>query len=86
MLPGHDEQALTLLAEHLTAEKAVAVEYDGSAGIAFEEIPGRDNDWFDCLVGNAVAASILGCTIPGEVTTAQRERRKVVIPASRMGG
>jgi hypothetical protein len=74
MLPGGNEHDLTLLAEHLTAERAIAVEYDGSAGIVFEQTPDRDNDWFDCLVGNAVAASILGCSIPGEQTHAKQLR------------
>lgn len=84
MLPGTDEAALMLLAEHLTAEIAKPIVYDGSPGVVYEAIPGRDNDWFDCLVGCAVGASVLGCSIPGEVV-ALKERRKVVLPTSRMG-
>jgi hypothetical protein len=66
MLPGSSEQDLLLLAEHLTAEQAKSISYDGSHGIAYEQIPGRDNDWFDCVVGCAVGASMLGCSLAGE--------------------
>lgn len=66
LLPGDDDRALTLLAEHLTAERARMITWDGTPGTVFELLPGRDNDWFDCVVGNAVAASMLGCALPGE--------------------
>ena len=65
MLPGDSEQPLLLLAEHLTAEIAKPIVYDGSPGIVYEAIPGRDNDWFDTLVGCAVGASMLGCSMTG---------------------
>jgi len=67
MFPGDNESELMLLAEHLTAERALPIVYDGSPGIVYEAIPGRDNDWLDCIVGNAVAASMLGCSLAGEV-------------------
>ena len=68
MLPGHDERSLILLAEHLTSERAVTESRDGFDGIAFEELGNRDNDWWDTLVGNCVAASMLGCALVGERT------------------
>jgi hypothetical protein len=66
LLPGSSDQELLLLAEHLTAEVAKTITYDGSHGIVYEQIPSRDNDWFDCIVGCAVAASMLGCSLTGE--------------------
>lgn len=84
LLPGGDEAALGLLAEHLTAEVAKPLIYDGTPGIVYEQLPGRDNDWFDTLVGCAVGASVLGCCVPGETQIVKPERRKVVIPAGRM--
>lgn len=80
MFPGDNESELMLLAEHLTAERALPIVYDGSPGIVYEAIPGRDNDWLDCLVGNAVAASMLGCSLTGE---AQQKRavRTFKLPA-----
>lgn len=71
LLPGDDDRALTLLAEHLTAEQARPIVWDGTPGTVYELLPGRDNDWFDCVVGNAVAASMLGCSLPGEARPAK---------------
>lgn len=76
VLPGDDEEVLGLLAEHLTAEIAKQFTYDGTPGTIWELIPGRNNDWWDCLVGNMVAASMLGVAIPGEqVAKTIRKRR-----------
>ena len=72
LLPGTDELALSLLCEHLTAEKAKSIIYDESAGVAWEEIPGRDNDWWDTLVGCAVGASMLGCGLAGEAPAKEK--------------
>lgn len=77
LLPGNSEQDLYLLAEHLTAELAKSISYDGSHGIAYEQIPGRDNDWFDCVVGCAVGASMLGCSLVGENTRRPVVRRSL---------
>ena len=33
----------------------------------------HDNHWFDCMVGNAVAASMCGCVLDG---TDQRVKKK----------
>lgn len=71
LLPGSDDRVLTLLAEHLTSELAKPFVWDGTPGTVYEKLPGRDNDWLDCLVGNAVAASMLGCKLPGEATSAK---------------
>ena len=65
-LPGDDPHANRLLVEHLTAENPKAIVYDGAPGIAWEPIVGRDNDWWDTLVGCTVGASMLGCGLLGE--------------------
>ena len=59
-----------MLAEHLTAEKAKEWTVNGIYGIYYEDIPGRDNDYWDCVVGNVVAASMLGCGLTGEMVVA----------------
>lgn len=53
-------QTHRMIADHLRAEKATRVEAQGRLVDEFTEIPGRDNEGLDCLVGCAVAASISG--------------------------
>ena len=82
LLPGDDERANRLLAEHLTAEQPKTIIYDGAGGIAWQAIPGRDNDWWDCLVGNCMAASMLGCALNGEKQAA-KVVRTFALPGAR---
>ena len=82
LLPGDDERANRLLAEHLTAEQPKTIIYDGAGGIAWQAIPGRDNDWWDCIVGNCMAASMLGCTLNGEKAAA-KVVRTFALPGAR---
>lgn len=82
LLPGGDTTAHRLLSEHCTAEIPKSMTVDGASGVIWDLIPGRDNDWWDCLVGNAVAASMLGCGIVGEKPS-QQERRIVKLPRRR---
>lgn len=77
-LPGTNERANRLLCEHLTAEIPKQITYDGASGIVWEWIVGRDNDWWDCFVGNTLAASVLGCGIQGEIRPSQSQQRRVV--------
>lgn len=86
LLPGDNESDLMLLAEHLTAERALPIVYDGSPGIVYEAIPGRNNDWWDCVVGNAVAASMLGCALTGETREKKAVRFSQQARASLNGG
>ena len=72
-LPGTDAQGNRLLAEHLTAEVPRSITYDGASGVAWEQTPMCDNNWWDCLVGNWVAASMLGCSLTGETSTVIKE-------------
>lgn len=80
MLFGRDGDAHRMLAEQLTAERAVPVESKGRRVDEWKEIPGRDNHLFDCLVGCAVAASMLGATLAvgkGGLGERSAGRRKV---------
>jgi phage terminase large subunit GpA-like protein len=65
-----------LLAEHLTAEYRIKTEARGRVVDEWKQRPERpDNHWFDCLVGCAVAGSILGAGLLGigeRPTTRQR--------------
>ena len=84
LLPGDDERANRLLAEHFTAETPKAVSYDGATGVAWELIPGRDNDWWDCFVGCNVAASICGVGVTGE-RPATKQRKTFALPGGVRG-
>jgi len=85
-----DPEAITLhagnhdlLIEHLTAEYPVRTEARGRTVDEWKKA-GRDNHWFDCLVGAAVAASITGLQ-PTASETGGRRRKKVEIPAGKDG-
>jgi hypothetical protein len=55
-----------LLADHLTAEYRVKTEGRGRTVDEWKLRPERsDNHWLDCLVGNAIAASIQGSALAG---------------------
>lgn len=55
-----------MLADHLRAERPVKVEARGRTVYEWQEIPGRDNEGLDCLVGCMVGASICGITKDAE--------------------
>jgi len=75
---GHD-----LLFEHLTSEYPVRVE--ARARVVDEwKSSGRENHWFDCLVGCAVGASIQG--VHPTATEAGGRRRRVVAMPKGAGG
>jgi hypothetical protein len=55
-----------MLAEHLTSEYRVKTEGRGRKVDEWKLRPeASDNHWLDCMVGSAVAASMLGATLPG---------------------
>lgn len=60
---GSDHRQHRMLSEHLTSEYRVRVEVPGRAVDEWQEKTGEDNHWFDCLVGSAVAASVLGISM-----------------------
>jgi hypothetical protein len=75
-----------LISEHWTAEYSVRTQGQGRSVDEWRSRPGRlDNHWFDCLVGAAVAASMLGCellrrkpmTPAAQVRKAARKEKKV---------
>jgi len=84
LLPGDDERANRLLAEHLTAEVPKAISYDGATGVAWEALVGRDNDWWDCFVGCNVAASICGVGVANE-RPGKQQRRTFALPGGVRG-
>ena len=85
-LPGTEPRRNRLLAEHLTAEIPKSVSYDGASGVAWQQTLARDNDWWDCLVGDCVAASMRGCSLTGETSTATPVARTFVLPGSTRRG
>lgn len=85
-----DPEAITLhagrhdmLIDHLTAEYPVRVEAKGRV-VDEWKLAGRENHWYDCLVGAAVAASIAGIR-PVATEAGGRSRRKVTIPKDQNG-
>ncbi|RMF84921.1 MAG: hypothetical protein D6744_02235, partial [Planctomycetota bacterium] len=67
-----------MLAEHLTAEYRVKTEGRGRTVDEWKlRAAGMDNHWFDCLVGNAVAASIQGAVLFGTDAKATPRRQRV---------
>ena len=72
---GDRARSHELLCDQLSAEFAVKVSGRGRRVDEWKNRPGRDNHWWDCLVGCAVGASYLGATIPGQV--AKREKRRI---------
>jgi phage terminase large subunit GpA-like protein len=72
---GHHE----MLIEHLVAEFPVRVEARGRTVDEWKEVA-RENHWWDCLVGCAVAASITGLE-PAASEGGFRKRKKIAIPA-----
>lgn len=84
-LPVGDPQAFTIhagqhemLAEHVAAEAPVRVESKMRVVDEWRQIPGRDNHWWDCLVGSAVAASFTGISAVGAEPPRSAGPRKVI--------
>ena len=75
-----------LLAEHLTAEYRVKTEARGRIVDEWKiRAGGPDNHWLDCLVGCAVAASILGAVLPGTDARAAPARAPIRLSELRKG-
>lgn len=61
LFSGHEHE---MFAEHLTAEYGIQAEARGRKVTEWFLKPGSpDNDFLDCMVGNCVAASMLGATV-----------------------
>jgi hypothetical protein len=66
-----------MFAEHLTAESPTMVTANGRTVGEWSMRPGRsDNHWLDCMVGCAVAASMLGASLPGAKPIQQVKRKR----------
>jgi hypothetical protein len=86
-----DPEAITLhagdhdmLIEHLTSEYPVRTEARGRVVDEWKLDNRRENHWWDCLVGSAVAASISGVH-PVATEAGGRQRKKVTIPTNANG-
>ena len=86
-----DPEAITLhagdhdmLVEHLTSEYPVRTEARGRVVDEWKLDNRRENHWWDCLVGAAVAASIAGVH-PVATEAGGRQRKKVTIPTNASG-
>jgi hypothetical protein len=63
---GRDATAHRMFAEHVTAEAPTRVSANGRTVDEWRMRPGvTDNHWLDCVVGCAVAGSMLGVALPG---------------------
>jgi phage terminase large subunit GpA-like protein len=83
---GHKPAEHQLLAEHLTAEYRVKTEARGRVVDEWKiRAGGPDNHWLDCLVGCAVAASILGAVLPGTDTKTAPARAPIRLSELRKG-
>ena len=66
-LYGKPGQGHRMLADHLTAEYGINTEGRGRKLREWRIRPGyTENHWWDCLVGSAVAANMMGASILGE--------------------
>ena len=72
---GTQPEKHQLLAEHWTAEYPVTTTGRGRTVEEWKQRPSSpDNHWFDCIVGNAVAASMLGIQLATGTVKKPRER------------
>jgi hypothetical protein len=73
---GREGEVHRLLLDHLSSEHPTLITANGRTVTQWDPISnGRDNHWWDCLVGSAVAANMLRVTPPG--LPPPKERRKV---------
>jgi len=74
---GRKPEQHRLLADHLTSEYRVQTQGRGRTVDEWRlRSDGVDNHWLDCLVGCAVAASMLGAALPGFECVRVRERKR----------
>ncbi len=66
-----------MFADHCTAEYRVRTQGRGRQVDEWKLRPSADNHWFDCLVGCAVAASMIGVSLPGSQSKKAKEVKRV---------
>jgi vacuolar-type H+-ATPase catalytic subunit A/Vma1 len=76
MLYGDRPQTHRLFVDHLTAEFPTPTEGRGRRLNEWRERPGRDNHWWDCVVGAAVAGSLIGVGAPPRPAPPPRRPRE----------
>ena len=71
---GRDPVEHQMFADHCVAENPIEVSAKGRIVQEWRSKVGRpENHWWDCLIGAAAAASMLGASIPGvEIRPARR--------------
>jgi hypothetical protein len=81
---GSKPQMHQMLADHLCSEYRVRTQGRGRS-LDEWKLPAHqpDNHWFDCLVGAAACASMLGCKLGGPVLRRRREDMRGIPLAER---
>ncbi|MBX3444273.1 MAG: phage terminase large subunit family protein [Planctomyces sp.] len=76
-----DKDRHDFLAEHLTSERPKPVVGNRRVDV-WKTIPARQNHWWDCVVGSAVAASFCGAKLanPNAARTKPKVRYQQVVP------
>ena len=74
-----------MLADHLTCEVGIEVEAAGRKITEWTAPPNAQNHWLDSVVGCAVAASLEGCVLPGQPSTASRFQAEIAASNRRRG-
>ena len=83
---GQKPEPHRLFAEHLVAEYRVRTEGRGRTVDEWKPRPNQpDNHWLDCLVGCAVGASMLGCSLLGLEPPPKETRRRVKLSSLQKG-
>ena len=93
---GSDVERARLFAEHMSAESSVATSGRGRRLEEWTCLPGRENDWFDCIVGCYVGASKSKCALDAvenpateaaaRAATGRAEERPSAAQQTRPGG
>ena len=84
MLFGDSPRVHQMFADHLTAEYTVSTSGRGREVEQWKMHVGRDNHWWDCLVGCAVGASLHGAQL-AEMKMPEAPKRRKVSLNSRVG-
>lgn len=80
---GRSAEAHMLFSEHMTAEYRIKTEGRGRRVEEWKMRPeAKDNHWFDGVVGNAVAASMVGCILPGTDRLPEKKAAKPKVKLS----
>jgi hypothetical protein len=79
---GKKAEEHRMFAQHMTAEYRVQTQGRGRMVDEWKQRPDKpDNHWLDCVVGCAVAASILGCSLEGMGAMEPKKRERVSFKA-----